>query len=99
MTTIKISKNPNEAPTASKAPLRRADPARRDRTQSPPKLVARVDEVQAVSKDKMDSRFRGNDEQGGARVNYLQLFTNPWNLNLNPNHRHRILRHHTICRH
>ena len=29
----------------------------------------------------------------------LQLFTKPWNLNLNFNHRHRILRHNTISRH
>jgi 23S rRNA pseudouridine2604 synthase len=68
LTTLKITKKPSEAPTASKAPLRRADPARRDRTQPRPKPVARVDEAQSASKDKMDSRLRGNDERGGARA-------------------------------
>ena len=34
MTTLKITKKPNDAPTVSKAPVRRADPAKRDRTQA-----------------------------------------------------------------
>ena len=68
MTTLKITKKPNDAPTASKAPVRRADPAKRDRTQPLPKPVARVDDVQVASKDKMNSRLRGNDGQGGARA-------------------------------
>ena len=70
-------------PTASKVPVRRADPAKRDRTQPPPKPAVRVDDAQSVSKDsmdanfkpqekvKMDSRVRGNDERAtkpdGAR--------------------------------
>ena len=66
MTTLKIIKKPSDAPTASKAPVRRADPNKRDRTQPPPKPVARVDDVQAASQDKLDSRFRGND--GSAYV-------------------------------
>ena len=65
LTTLKIIKKPSDAPTASKAPVRRADPNKRDRSVATPKPVARVDEVQAASKDKMDSRFRGNDERGG----------------------------------
>ena len=48
--------------------MRRADPNKRDRTVAPPKPVARVDDVQAASKGKMDSRFRGNDERSGART-------------------------------
>jgi 23S rRNA pseudouridine2604 synthase len=64
LTTLKIIKKPSDAPTASKAPVRRADPHKRDRSVAPPKPVARIDEVQAVAKDKMDSRFRGNDERG-----------------------------------
>jgi 23S rRNA pseudouridine2604 synthase len=56
LTTLKITKKPNDAPTASKAPVRRADPAKRDRSVAPPK---------PVSKDKMDSRLRGNDGRGG----------------------------------
>ncbi|MBC7757021.1 MAG: rRNA pseudouridine synthase [Bdellovibrio sp.] len=65
MTTLKIIKKPSDAPTASKAPVRRADLNKRDRTVAPPKPVARVGEALAVSKDKMDSRLRGNDGRGG----------------------------------
>ena len=68
LTTLKITKKPSDAPTGSKAPVRRADPAKRDRTQAQPKPTARIDDVQSASKDKMDSRFRGNDERGGART-------------------------------
>ena len=71
MTTIKITKKPNDAPSASKAPVRRADPAKRDRTQAPPKPVARADEAKPSSNAKMDSRVGGNDERAskpdGAR--------------------------------
>ena len=83
LTTLKIIKKPSDAPTASKAPVRRADLNKRDRTVAPPKPVARVDDVQSASKNKMDanfkpqekvkmdSRIRGNDEratkQEGAR--------------------------------
>ena len=74
LTALKIIKKPSDAPTASKTPVRRADPAKRDRTQARAKPVAKVDDVEAVSKGKMDSRFRGNDEQGGARVNYFATF-------------------------
>ncbi len=45
--------------------MRRADPTKRDRTQARAKPVARVDDVQSASKDKMDSRFRGNDGRDG----------------------------------
>ena len=40
MTTLKITKKPSEAPIASKAPVRRADPHKRDRTVAPPKVTA-----------------------------------------------------------
>ncbi len=63
MTTLKITKKPNDAPTASKAPVRRADPNKRDRTKAPPKPVARADDAQPSSNVKMDSRARGNDER------------------------------------
>ena len=65
MTTLKITKKPSDAPTASKAPVRRADPHKRDRSVAPPKPVARVDEAHAASQVKMDSRVRGNDGRGG----------------------------------
>ena len=60
-------------PVASKAPVRRADPARRDRSQARAMPVAGVDDAQVSSKDKIDSRFRGNDGSGdvgraGART-------------------------------
>ena len=76
LTTLKITKKPSDAPTASKAPVRRADPNKRDRTVAPPKPVARVDEArpnieQRAEKPNMDSRLRGNDERAakpdGAR--------------------------------
>ena len=66
MTTLKITKKSSDAPTVSKAPVRRADPHKRDRTVAPPKPVARVDEAQSASQVKMDSRLRGNDERGGG---------------------------------
>ena len=39
LTTLKITKKPSDAPTASKAPVRRADPNKRDRSVAPPKAV------------------------------------------------------------
>ena len=51
-------------PVASKAPVRRAGPARRDRSQARAMPVAGVDDAQVSSKDKIDSRFRGNDGSG-----------------------------------
>ena len=62
MTTIKITKK-TDTPDANKAPVRRADPNKRDRTKPLPKFVTNVDEVQSVSKDKMDSLVRENDER------------------------------------
>ena len=43
MTTLKITKKPSEAPAVSKAPVRRADPHKRDRTFAPPKVVLPAD--------------------------------------------------------
>ncbi len=36
MTTLKLNKKPSDQPTARKAPVRRADPAKRDRSKAPP---------------------------------------------------------------
>ena len=63
MTTLKIIKKPNEMPVVSKAPVRRADPHKRDRSVAPPKPAARVDDAQSASKVKMDSRLHENDGQ------------------------------------
>jgi 23S rRNA pseudouridine2604 synthase len=64
LTTLKIIKKPSDAPTASKAPVRRADPAKRDRS----KPLVKAERPSESQNQKMDSRFRGNDEQGGANV-------------------------------
>ena len=48
MTTIKITKKPSDAPTISKAPLRRANPAKRDRTVAPPKAAAPAHDTRAT---------------------------------------------------
>ncbi len=49
MTTIKITKKPNSAPTASKAPVRRADPKKRDRTVAPQKVTYPARDERAVA--------------------------------------------------
>jgi 23S rRNA pseudouridine2604 synthase len=45
LTTLKIIKKPSDAPTGSKAPVRRADPAKRDRSVAPPIKVAAANET------------------------------------------------------
>ncbi len=68
MTTLKLSKKSNDAPTVSKSPVRRADPTKRDRTAAPPKPVAREEEAKPHAENpKMDSRVRGNDERAGKQ--------------------------------
>lgn len=67
LTTIKLSKKPIHTPATGKAPVRRADPALRDRSKAPPKPMVRSDnaeDAQPATKGKMDSRVRGNDERG-----------------------------------
>jgi 23S rRNA pseudouridine2604 synthase len=66
LTTIKLNKPALEAAPnkASRAPVRRADPAKRDRTKPPPKPVVREQEAKPSAENpKMDSRLRGNDGQ------------------------------------
>lgn len=46
MTTLKITKKPSETPVAQKAPVRRAEPTKRDRTVAPQKAI-RPTEAQA----------------------------------------------------
>jgi 23S rRNA pseudouridine2604 synthase len=66
LTTLKIIKKPSDAPTASKAPVRRADPTKRDRS----KPLVKAERPSESQNQKMDSRLRGNDERDGdARVN------------------------------
>ena len=66
MTTIKIIKKSSDTPIASKAPVRRANPARRDRTVAPPKAAVSVGDTreaesatQAPKTSQRNHRFDG----------------------------------------
>ena len=66
MTTIKIIKKSSDTPIASKAPVRRADPAKRDRTVAPPKVAVSVGDTreaesatQAPKTSQRNHRFDG----------------------------------------
>jgi 23S rRNA pseudouridine2604 synthase len=62
LTTLKITKKPTETPTGSKAPVRRADPARRDRSVAPPVKapIAQDNTKESVSKaGQRNHRFDG----------------------------------------
>jgi len=67
LTTIKITKKSSETPTASKAPLRRADPAKRDRTQAPLKPVVRENDgvVNTLKSPKTDGARQRNHRFDG----------------------------------
>ncbi|MES2500722.1 MAG: pseudouridine synthase, partial [Pseudomonadota bacterium] len=72
MATIKIIKKPSETSSAGKMPVRRADPARRDRTQAPPKSVIKepvirdnVDAVKPTSSPKTDGARQRNHRFDG----------------------------------
>lgn len=70
LTTLKLTKKPNDAATASKAPVRRADPAKRDRTKAPPKPVFNADEAQQQTASPRRHDDRGapkRDAHGGDR--------------------------------
>ena len=62
MTTIKIIKKSTITPTNSKTPVRRIDPAKRDRTQPALKPVVKVGEDQLASQDRIDSNFKPQDK-------------------------------------
>jgi 23S rRNA pseudouridine2604 synthase len=64
LTTLKLSKKPNDAPTVSKAPVRRADPTKRDRSVAPSKPAMRteVSETPRHSAPKQDSRVRESNQ-------------------------------------
>jgi 23S rRNA pseudouridine2604 synthase len=70
LTTLKLSKKPSELATEAKKPVRRVDPALRDRTKAPPKPVIKVDDSQAVSKKKkIDAHGRGSDKSAVGERN------------------------------
>lgn len=62
MTTLKLTKKPNDVPGAGKPPVRRADPAKRDRSKPPPKPVLQVSDKQnseSESTRQRNHRFDG----------------------------------------
>ncbi|WP_200883464.1 pseudouridine synthase [Methylotenera versatilis] len=67
MATIKITKKPSETSSASKTPVRRVDPAKRDRTQTPPKPVIKdnIDVAKPVNSPKTDSARQRNHRFDG----------------------------------
>ncbi len=64
LTTIKITKKPENALKVANSPVRRVDPAKRDRTQAPPKPRLREADVKPPQEPKMDSHFSGNGGHG-----------------------------------
>ncbi|WP_020167284.1 MULTISPECIES: pseudouridine synthase [Methylotenera] len=67
LTTIKITKKSSETSSGSKAPVRRVDPARRDRTQPPPKPVIRdaVDVAKSTQSPKTEGGRQRNHRFDG----------------------------------
>jgi 23S rRNA pseudouridine2604 synthase len=66
LTTLKITKKSNDAPTASKAPVRRADPAKRDRSVAPPKKA--VPAMQEVTSKSSQRNHRHDGKPHGYSV-------------------------------
>ncbi|MBC7697997.1 MAG: pseudouridine synthase [Bacteroidia bacterium] len=68
MTTLKITKKPSDTPTASKAPVRRTDSAKRDRTVAPQKAVMpRTEESQPVKREHAPSAAPNPVNKTGQR--------------------------------
>ncbi len=67
MATIKITKKPSETSSASKTPVRRVDPAKRDRTQAPPKPVIKdnIDAAKPANAPKTDGARQRNHRFDG----------------------------------
>ena len=65
MATLKINRSKDEALTASKAPLRRVDPAKRDRSVAPPKKVV------PASQDVSSKSSQRNHRHDGKPHGYL----------------------------
>ena len=67
MTTIKITKKSSDTPIASKAPVRRADPTKRDRSKpfvKPDNQNQKMDcRTSKLQPEASFSRLHGNDEQ------------------------------------
>ncbi|MBA3695595.1 MAG: rRNA pseudouridine synthase [Methylotenera sp.] len=69
MTTLKLTKNPSETPVAKKSPVRRVDPAKRDRTVAPPKVAmpARDEKVTAQQHSEHRENFAPTASKAGQR--------------------------------
>jgi 23S rRNA pseudouridine2604 synthase len=81
LTTLKITKKPSDTPTVSKTPVRRADPAKRDRSVAPPKVTqpnrerpseSRVNDQRLENRqgnrhnERQDSRSEGRERPASA---------------------------------
>jgi 23S rRNA pseudouridine2604 synthase len=95
LTTIKLSKTPINTPSAGKAPVRRADPTKRDRTKAPPKPVIRSDNAEETPRSNT-AKAPGNKPTRDSKPNNR---TTPYTSNKAPstakpdstrqrNHRH-----------
>lgn len=69
MTTIKLSKKLINTPATGKAPVRRADPAKRDRTKPPPKPIIRA-EMDVKPQTTTDSARQRNHRHDGKPHGY-----------------------------
>ncbi len=69
MNTLKLSKKPADAPVAKKAPARRTDPAKRDRSVAPPKKVVPVAQ-DATSKEAFSKQSQRNHRHDGKPYGY-----------------------------
>ena len=65
MTTLKLNKNPPETAVAKKAPVRRVDPSKRDRTVAPPKAV-RPAETESQNKETPSKASQRNHRHDGT---------------------------------
>ncbi len=59
MTTLKLSKKPNNTPATGKAPVRRADPTKRDRSKAPAKKVVPAVQDAPSKSSQRNHRFDG----------------------------------------
>lgn len=75
MTTIKLSKKPINTPATGKAPVRRADPTKRDRTKAPPKPVIRSDSAEEAPRSNTAKASTNKPARDGNPKNRDAQFT------------------------
>ena len=82
MTTLKLNKKSSESPTTQKSPVRRTDPAKRDRTVAPPKKV-RPTEMEPQHKEAPSKASQRNHRHDGTvHGSPARLTSNPVDSNL-----------------